>query len=305
MAADSHTETRTKRDFGELAKDLILEVQTPNVRLVKKGQYAEAFEWLEAADAAGLTPALTGPPGTGKTLLATSFAQATGRPFEVMTMDDSTRPAHLVGVHNPAQVLKGGYGWASFEAGPIARMFASGGVFVANELNRANEFVQNSFLEWLGERTMYLPQLGRIRAHDDFFLVAAINPADMAGTHRMSEALKDRIRIWIQLDYPDPDVEMEIIKANVPGITLSEDFLNMAHRLVIATRDNRDIKTPASIRSAIAMVKIASEIGGKKKTLTPDQFKSIAMLVLPKGIDPKPGHTGEEIILKLIQGLGL
>ena len=285
--------------------NLVVEVQTPNVKLVKKGQYAEAFEWLEAADASGLTPALTGPPGTGKTLLATSFAEATGRPFEVMTLDDSTRPAHLVGVHNPAQVLKSGYGWDSFEAGPMARMFVSGGVFVANELNRANEFVQNSFLEWLEERTMYLPQLSRVRAHDDFFMVTAVNPGDMAGTHRMSEALKDRIRIWIPLAYPDPDVEMEIIKANVPGVTLSQDFMQKAHKLVVATRDHRDIKTPASIRSAIAMVKIASEVSGKKKTLTTDQFKSIAMLVIPKGIDPKPGQTGEDITLKLIQGLGL
>ncbi|MCF2138010.1 MAG: MoxR family ATPase [Candidatus Thorarchaeota archaeon] len=298
------TEDRgSNSDFIDLARGLVIERQVPSVKLVKKGQYAAAFEWLEAADAAGLTPALTGPPGTGKTLLATSYALETGRGFEVMTLDDSTRPAHLVGVHNPAQVLKGGYGWKSFEPGPLTRLFVSGGVFVANELNRANEFVQNSFLEWLEERTLYLPQLARVRAHDDFFMIAAVNPGDMAGTHRMSEALKDRIRVWIKLDYPQPSVEMDIIRANVPEITLSKEFIQKAHQLIIATRNHREIKTPASIRSAIAIVRMASQVGGKKKEISDTEFENIAMLVLPKGIEPKPGFDAEAITKALLQGL--
>ncbi|MFW9920405.1 MAG: AAA family ATPase [Candidatus Thorarchaeota archaeon] len=304
MATEGTGDTKSSSNFSEIAKNLVVEVQTPSVKLVKKGQYAAAFDWLEAADAAGLTPALTGPPGTGKTLLATSYANETGRGFEVMTMDDSTRPAHLVGVHNPAQVLKGGYGWKSFEPGPFARLFVSGGVFVANELNRANEFVQNSFLEWLEERTLYLPQLARVKAHENFFLIAAVNPGDMAGTHRMSEALKDRIRVWIRLDYPEPSVELDIIQANVPGSTLSKEFLQKAHQLIIATRDHREIKTPASIRSAIAIIRMASQVGGKKKDLSTKEFEQIAMLVIPKGIEAKPGFDAETITKKLLQALG-
>ena len=188
----------------------------------------------------------------------------------------------------------------SFTPGPLTKMMVEGGYFLANELNRATEFTQNSFLEPLEERTLVIPRLGRIKAHDDFFMICAANPKDMAGTHRISEALKDRIKVWIKLEYPKRVVEMEIIKRNIPETNLSKDYLNLTYKLIDATRKNREIDKPASIRSAIAIARLA---GRKHKDLDLDGFQKIAEYVLVGGVKPKPGLKSEQVVKNLISNV--
>lgn len=296
-------EARDGENFYKQLESLFVTDNKPDVKLVKKGQYKEAFELLEDAEACQLTPILVGPPGTGKTLLARSFAVSRNRDFEWMTMDESTKPAHFIGAFDPAETIRRGFVTEAFIPGPLTKMMVTGGIFLANELNRATEFTQNTFLEPLEERSIMLPRLGRLKAHDDFFLIAAANPGDMAGTHRLSEALKDRIKVWIHLDYPKRAVEMEIIKANVPELTLSKDFLDLTYQLIDATRKSREIERPASIRSAIAIAKLASRKEQIDKELTLPEFRSIAQMVLIGGIKPRPGYEAESVIKKIVQSV--
>ncbi|QEE17375.1 AAA family ATPase [Promethearchaeum syntrophicum] len=288
-----------KSDFYELMEKSFVFDNTPDIELVKKGQYKQAFELLEDAEACQLTPILIGPPGTGKTLLARSFASSRKKNFEWMTLDESTKPGHFVGAFDPGETLKRGFIKESFLPGSLTEMMVTGGIFLANELNRATEYTQNTFLEPLEERSIMLPRLGRIRAHDDFFLMCAANPGDMAGTHRLSEALKDRIKIWIKLDYPSRSVEMEIIHANIPQTKLSKDYIDLTYNLIDATRKSREIERPASIRSAIAITKLAAKKQLKKK-LDINEFKKIAGLVLIGGLKPRPGFQSEQIVKKII-----
>ncbi|WP_457558945.1 AAA family ATPase [Candidatus Harpocratesius sp.] len=287
-------------DFYKLLQSSFICDHSPDVELVNKGQYKIAFDLLEDAQACQLTPILIGPPGTGKTLLARSFAAAQNRDFEWMTMDEATKPTHFVGSFDPGETLKRGFVKEAFLPGPLTKMMVVGGIFLANELNRATEYCQNSFLEPLEERSLLLPRLGRIKAKDDFFLICAANPSDMAGTHRLSEALKDRIKVWIKLDYPSRAVEMDIIHANIPHSKLSKDYLNLTYELIAATRKNRDIERPASIRSAIAIAKMAGLHQQKNKNLKMKKFKEIAQLVLSGGIKPRPGQDAEKIIKNIV-----
>lgn len=292
-----------EKAFYDILQSCYVTSIAPDVQMVNKGQYKEAYELLEDAEACQLTPMLIGPPGTGKTLLARTFAASRGRESEWITMDESTKPSHFIGAFDPGETLKRGFVKEAFLAGPLTKMMVLGGVFLANELNRATEFTQNTFLEPLEERSIMLPRLGRIKARDSFFLICAANPGDMAGTHKLSEALKDRIKVWINLDYPTRGVELEIIHANIPQCKLSKDYIELTYDIIEATRKSRDIERPASIRSAIAIAKLAGKKEADSGDLALADFKHIAKMVLLGGIKPRPGQDADNVVSKIVNAI--
>ncbi len=228
------------------------------VRVVLEGQYKAAYELLEDAVAAGLTPIVVGPPGVGKSLLARKFARDTGRPFHEIFFDELLRPAYLIGSFDPAVVLHDGYSAEAFEKGHLLRAMEEGGIFLAQELNRAGEFCQNSLLEPLEERSYYVPRLGRVHAHERFAFIATANPSELAGTHQFSEALRDRLRVWIPLAYPDRSTELKIIKANCEPATLPGAVLEKIYAMVAAARREREHEMSVSIRAGISIARLAA-----------------------------------------------
>ncbi len=274
-------------------------VRERELKIVLKGQYKEAYEMLRYSEIAGLTPAIVGPPGVGKTLLCRYYAMTTKRSFYWVTLDEFTKPVHLIGTFNPSIVLNKGWCLEAFEPGPLILAMIEGGVFVANELNRASEFTQNTFLEPLEERSYYIPHLGRIVADDRFFFIATMNPQELAGVHRLSEALMDRIHVWIKLDYPPKELEFEIIRANCPEYNLSNDILERIYYLVSLTRRHSSINKPASIRASIAIARLVS-IAIKEGIYSDEVFAKIAFNVLSGLIKTKPGVRKDLLIKSLI-----
>ena len=130
--------------------------------------------------------------------------------FEWMTFDESTNASY--GTFNPALTLEKGFSPETFSFGPLTRSMLVGGIFLANEINRATEYTQNSLLEPLEERTVNIPHLGRLKAAPGFFFIGAMNPSEIAGTHRIADALKDRLKVWIQLDYPNGRQRLRSLK---------------------------------------------------------------------------------------------
>ncbi len=270
------------------------------VDIVLKGQYLEAYELLRDSEDAGLTPAIVGPPGVGKTLLCRYYAKRTGRPFYWVTLDENTKPSHLIGAFNPAVVLDKGFSLEAFEPGPLTLAMIEGGVFVANELNRASEYVQNVFLEPLEERSYYIAHVGRVRATDEFFFIASMNPSELAGVHRLSEALRDRIHVWIALSYPDRDTELEIVRMHCRRYNLPKDVLDKVYTIVSRTRNHPELEKPASIRSTIAIAKLVAERARKTGNYDDDTIAEAAFNVLVGTLKARPGIRVEAVAKSII-----
>jgi len=297
----------SKNDMSlkELFKRNQLSHKEEKMDIVLSGQYQEALDLIYEADASNLYPILVGPPGIGKTTLCRYYAQSraeiTGNSsFEWITFDESTKPAHLVGSFNPATTIQKGFSFEAFNPGPLIKAMLNGGLFLANEVNRATEYTQNSLLEPLEEKTISVPHIGRIKASRGFFFIGAMNPSELVGTHRLGEALKDRFNVWIELDYPDKKTEMKIIEHNNPYYKVDESTLEKIYLIINRTRTHHQVQTPASLRSGIALARLTG-VEQKKSKREPNKIlQEIASSVLYGAIQTKPGVKVNDVIKSII-----
>jgi MoxR-like ATPase len=247
-----------EQGFRKMLEKSIVENIKIEHQVVLKGQYQKAYDLLRDSLDTGITPCLVGPPGVGKSLLARKVAEDTERSFHEVFFDENVTPSRLIGSFDPALVVRNGRNISSFEPGPLIRAMVEGGLFVAQELNRATEFCQNSLISPLEERHYHLFPLGMVKAHDNFAFVATQNPIETAGTYRLSKVLVDRIGCWIRLGYPTRETEMEIIIENTPAFNLPTSALEKIYDIVDETRQTPSLEVPASPRSGIFLTRLVN-----------------------------------------------
>ena len=83
-------------------------------------------------------------------------------------------------------------------------------VLLADELNRTPPRTQSALLECMAEGSVTVDRQ-TYDLPDPFFVVATQNPMTSAGTYPLPENQLDRFLLRIELGYPDPELEAQIV----------------------------------------------------------------------------------------------
>jgi len=140
-------------------------------------------------------------PGVGKSTLAQALATTLGLKYARIQFTSDLLPADVLGVSifdTEARAFR-------FHPGPI---FHS--VVLADEINRAPPKTQSALMEAMEERQV--SQDGETRKlPDPFFVIATQNPVEQIGAYPLPESQLDRFLMAIEIGYPDPAAERELL----------------------------------------------------------------------------------------------
>ena len=210
-------------------------------------------------------------PGLGKTVLAHAIAKTLGLSFNRIQFTSDLLPADIIGV----SVFRKESGEFEFQQGPI---FAQ--LVLADEVNRATPKAQSALLEGMEEYQVSVDGTTR-ELPDPFFVVATQNPADQIGTFPLPESQLDRFLMRLELGYPNPANERELIvgedrrtmlqsleaSMNVENLRalqsaasdmhMSDALVDYIQALVRQTRESPDIDIGLSPRGAQALAAAA------------------------------------------------
>jgi len=290
------------KEFSELMESKKIVDIKEDINLVLEGQYKYAYEAMKDAYNAGLFVGIVGPVGCGKTALCRKFAFDLKREFYWVTFSDLVRPATLIGSFDPTLVFKYGFSPESYIPGPFTLSALKGGVFLANELNRGDEYVLNSMLDAMEEKRLYIPQLKTwLKVDEEFYVIAAMNPAELKGTRKLPSAIKDRVKVWIHMGYPPRSLEQKIMVANCPEYKLSALTQEKILEIMIQCRDDPAIEKPPSLRTSIGLARFVSERANRlNQTVDNKLIAESAKLILPDSLELRPGADVNSFLKKVL-----
>jgi MoxR-like ATPase len=201
-----------------------------------------------------------GPAGVGKTELAKALSRATGRELVRLQCYEGLDEAKAMYEWNyRKQLLRiqagGSQGdWDDVQDDifssefllerPLMQAIASPEpvVLLIDEIDKTDQEFEAMLLELLSDFQMTIPELGRIEATTMPIVVLTSNDS-----RELTEALKRRC-LYLWLDYPELEREMEIVCLHAPDLPET-----LARRLVEVIRMVRDLdlKKPPSIAESI------------------------------------------------------
>ncbi|MBY6198317.1 AAA family ATPase [Vibrio hangzhouensis] len=213
-----------------------------------------------------------GPPGLAKTRAVKSLADCIEGSFHRIQFTPDLLPSDLTGT----DIYRPETGEFQFKSGPI---FHS--LILADEVNRAPAKVQAAMLEAMAEKqisvgqtTYPLPEL--------FLVMATQNPIEQEGTYPLPEAQLDRFLLHLEVNYPDSESELAILRLN-RGEALGEihSFTNKLSQQEIfeARRQVLSIHMAETIEKYIVRLVVATRQPG---TYSQNLLKWIEMGVSPR-----------------------
>src|ERR687895_2921626 len=146
-------------------------------------------------------------PGVGKTALARSLARSVDAEYARIQSTADLLPADVVGTN----VFNQRESRFEFRPGPV---FAN--IVLVDEVNRASPKTQSGLLECMQERHVTVD----VHTHElarPFVVVATQNPVEYEGTYPLPEAQLDRFMVRVELGYPEPEDEADMLSDHAVG----------------------------------------------------------------------------------------
>lgn len=143
-----------------------------------------------------------GAPGLAKTKAIKELAEGIEAQFHRIQFTPDLLPADITGT----EIYRPETGSFVFQQGPIFH-----NLVLADEINRAPAKVQAALLEAMEERQITVA--GQSYPMPGLFMVLATqNPIEQEGTYPLPEAQMDRFLMKVQLDYPNPEDETQVLR---------------------------------------------------------------------------------------------
>jgi len=204
---------------------------------------------------------IEGPAGVGKTELAKAVARASGRELVRLQCYEGLDESKALYewnyrrqlLHIQARASEDGptegtedeiFGEDFLLERPLLRAIRSPEpvVLLVDEIDKADQEFEAMLLEVLSDFQVSIPEMGRIEAASHPLVFLTSNDS-----RELTEALKRRC-LYLWLDYPSRDRELEIVRLHVPDLdeALAEKLVELVHSV-----RELDLKKPPSIAESV------------------------------------------------------
>ena len=252
-------------------------------------------------------------PGMGKTTLSHALAQVLGLSYKRVQFTSDLLPADILGLsiyHREDNSFR-------FHPGPVFTQ-----VLLADEINRSTPRTQSALLEAMAERQVSLE--GETRdLPDPFFVIATQNPLEQSGTYPLPESQLGRFLMRIELGYPDPGAEREMLRSMggslknmslrrcideaqlaqirkaVDGVHASDSLLDYIQRLAGRSRQGGEFAVGLSPRGVLALLKTAKTwaLMEDRDHVLPDDVQAVLPAVTAHRLQPGGSFSGDGLAL--------
>ena len=233
-----------------------------------------------------------GPAGVGKTELAKALAAYLDRTLVRLQCYEGLDEAKALYEWNyRKQLLRiqaeaTGTGWDAVQddifgeefllARPLMTAIASEEpvVLLIDEIDKTDQEFEAMLLELLSDFQITIPELGRIGARTHPVVLLTSN-----NSRELTEALKRRC-LYLWLDYPTPERELEIVRMHTPELP---DAVATKLVEVIALVRDLDLKKPPSIAESIDWARALLLLGAED--IDEDRFRQTMSIIVKHRTD--------------------